>query len=146
MQTPIAVLINILLCAARTWLYQPTIPPLAPLIDTPAFEQCTNGADGVIKALSNAVTLLDPADDCALANPFLGPPLWTAAKILATKYLHESAKGLATDARKSAEQLEILLSVFDRMAEVWPELAGKFRALVSADMKRDPSEVARFEY
>lgn len=134
----LALLLNVILCASRAWLHRPLFPRKASdTLDSDAYLQCSNAASGVLNALSNAVTQLDPADEYTLANPLLVPALWTTTKILALKGKLEGRAGNDTASRKAKEGTEIIASVFDRMADCWPRLAGLMNTLLEREVEGD---------
>jgi hypothetical protein len=66
-----------------------------------------------------------------LQNPFITPSLFLSARILAVRWL-ETGRDKGVRAK-----IELILGVFDRIKEVWPDVASKYRCLVLADMARD---------
>jgi hypothetical protein len=67
----------------------------------------------------------------ALQNPFITPSFFLSARILTVRWL-ETGRDKAVRA-----EIELILGVFERLKEIWPEVAGKYRDLILADLNRE---------
>ncbi|RPA97602.1 hypothetical protein L873DRAFT_1771169 [Choiromyces venosus 120613-1] len=105
---------------------------------TPAFTRCVSAVNNILFILKAHINSPPPCPPTrspvvidVLQNPFITPSLFLSARILAVRWLETGRdKGVRAE-------IELILGVFDRIKEVWPDVAGKYRCLVLADLARD---------
>ncbi|KAG0124843.1 hypothetical protein HOY82DRAFT_173303 [Tuber indicum] len=156
--------LQILLHVCTILLYHPTVPvPTSPLSSSsdgqlhqhrgqspgsssihdlppaePAFTRCVSAVNNILSILRTHINSPPPCSPTGslvvidvLQNPFITPSLFLSARILAVRWL-ETGRDKGVRAK-----IELILGVFDRIKEVWPDVASKYRCLVLADMARD---------
>ncbi|PWW75566.1 hypothetical protein C7212DRAFT_204507, partial [Tuber magnatum] len=156
--------LQILLHVCTILLYHPTVPvPTSPLSSSsdgpphqnrgqspgsssihdlspaePPFTRCVSAVGNILSILKTHINSPPPCSPTGspvvidvLQNPFITPSLFLSARILAVRWL-ETGRDKGVRAK-----IELILGVFDRIKEVWPDLASKYRCLVLADMDRN---------
>jgi hypothetical protein len=151
--------LNLLLYVCIILLYYPTVPASTPQSDRldardspasssaaddgpaePAFSRCLSAASNILGLLKTVINTASepstsPVDIDALQNPFITSALFLSARILTVRWL-ENGRDKATRA-----EIDLVLAVFERLKECWPELAGKYKELVACDLRREREAV-----
>lgn len=148
--------LNLLLHVCTILLHHPTVPIGTPQPDRPdirdsptsssaaddggstepAFSRCVSAVGNILGLLKTVInTASEPStslvDIDALQNPFITSALFLSARILTVRWLENGR-----DKTVRAE-IDLVLAVFERLKECWPELAGKFKGLVLCDLRRE---------
>lgn len=151
--------LNLLLHVCTILLHHPTVPVYPPqqdrpdnrespssssaidegLVEPPAFIRCLGAVSNILGLLKTVINAAEPSsalvDIDALQNPFITSALFLSARILTVRWL-ENGKDKATRA-----EIDLVLAVFERLKECWPELAGRYKELVMCDLRRERESV-----
>lgn len=147
--------LNLLLHVCTILLHHPTVPIYSPQQDhpdtrespssssgidegsteAPGFVRCLSAVNNILNLLKTVINAAEPSsslvDIDALQNPFITSALFLSARILTVRWL-ENGRDKATRA-----EIDLILAVFERLKECWPELAGRYKELVMCDLRRD---------
>lgn len=104
-------------------------------VEPPAFVRCLSAVNNILNLLKTVINAVEPStslvDIDALQNPFITSALFLSARILTVRWL-ENGRDKATRA-----EIDLVLAVFERLKECWPELAGRYKELVMCDLRRE---------
>lgn len=147
--------LNLLLHVCTILLHHPAVPMsppqpdrsdtrASPSSDTPtedgpaeaAFTRCVSAVSNILGLLKTVInTASEPSRSLveidALQNPFIMSALFLAARILTVRW-SESGRDKGVRA-----EIDLVLAVFERLNECWPELARKYIELVKWDLRRE---------
>lgn len=123
--------LNLLLHVCTILLHHPTVPE-DETTEQPAFGRCISAVGNILALLKTHInTASEPSAALdALQNPFITSALFLAARVLVVRWLEGRDKGVKAE-------IELVLAVFERARECWPELAGKYSELVMGDLKKE---------
>lgn len=146
--------LNLLLHVCTILLHHPTVPIYSPQqerpdtrespssssaieddsTESPGFVRCLSAVNNILNLLKTVINAAEPSsliDIDALQNPFITSALFLSARILTVRWL-ENGRDKATRA-----EIDLILAVFERLKECWPELAGRYKELVMCDLRRE---------
>ncbi|KAI9803988.1 MAG: hypothetical protein M1833_000269 [Piccolia ochrophora] len=129
--------LNILLQTCTILLYHPTAaaPPATSALgqnfasETPSFLRCLNAMRNTMTVIKETVNI----SLTALLNPFLVPNYFLCCRFLAIRWLERREAAVRND-------IDIILMLFDRVAEVWGPLAAKYRTSILHDLGKSAEE------
>lgn len=125
--------LDLILYACSILLYHPTESHAASNTKKSSLSQSFNQCYAAVENILSLIKRMASIDKEILFNPLNCPIYFLCARILSVRYLEGNKRD-----QEIRTNIDVILFVFDRLAEKYPNLADKYRTLIRFDLERSP--------